>query len=68
MPPCAQALEPEAPGREPASTTQGKGASFSYPLRARYPAKVSVPRSLAYEYYTPERRVLVPPADIEVVK
>src|SRR5579863_4773268 len=29
MPPCAQAEEPETPGREPASTRAGKGASFS---------------------------------------
>ena len=29
MPPCAQALEPDMPGRVPASTRAGKGASFS---------------------------------------
>ena len=29
MPPCAQALEPEAPAGEPASTVTGQGASFS---------------------------------------
>ena len=44
----------------------GKGATFSYPLRPRYPVKVSVPRSIAYEYYTPDRRVIVPPQDFEV--
>jgi hypothetical protein len=44
----------------------GKGATFSYALRPRYPLKVSLPRSVAYEYYTPERRVIVPPQDFEV--
>jgi len=44
----------------------GKGATFSYALKPRYPVKVSVPRSVAYEYYTPDRRVLVPPQDFEV--
>ena len=29
MPPCAQALEPDTPGRVPASTMAGIGASFS---------------------------------------
>lgn len=44
----------------------GKGATFSYPLKPRYPVKVSVPRSIAYEYYTPDRRVIVPPQELEV--
>jgi uncharacterized protein YfaS (alpha-2-macroglobulin family) len=44
----------------------GKGATFSYLLKPRYPVKVSVPRSVAYEYYTPDRRVIVPPQDFEV--
>src|SRR5262249_41663025 len=44
----------------------GKGASFSYGLKPRYPLKVAVPRSVAYEYYTPDRRVIVPPLDFEV--
>jgi uncharacterized protein YfaS (alpha-2-macroglobulin family) len=44
----------------------GKSATFSYPLRPRYPVKVSVPRSVAYEYYTPDRRVIAPPLDMVV--
>jgi uncharacterized protein YfaS (alpha-2-macroglobulin family) len=44
----------------------GKGATFSYALKPRYPLKVSLARSVAYEYYTPERRVIVPPQDFEV--
>jgi hypothetical protein len=44
----------------------GKGATFRYALKPRYPLKVSLPRSVAYEYYTPERRVIVPPQDFEV--
>ncbi len=44
----------------------GKGATFSYVLKPRYPLKVSLPRSVAYEYYTPDRRVIVPPQDFEV--
>ena len=44
----------------------GKGATFSYALKPRYPLKVSLPRSVAYEYYTPDRRVIVPPQDFEV--
>jgi hypothetical protein len=44
----------------------GKGATFSYALKPRYPMKVVVPRSVAYEYYTPDRRVVVPPRDLEV--
>jgi A-macroglobulin receptor binding domain len=44
----------------------GKGATFSYGLKPRYPLKVSLPRSVAYEYYTPDRRVIVPPQDFEV--
>jgi anti-sigma factor RsiW len=44
----------------------GKGATFSFPLKPRYPMKVVVPRSVAYEYYTPDRRVLVPPQALEV--
>jgi uncharacterized protein YfaS (alpha-2-macroglobulin family) len=44
----------------------GKGASFSFPLKPRYPMKVIVPRSVAYEYYTPDRRVVVPPTALEV--
>lgn len=44
----------------------GKGASFSYSLKPRYPVKVSVPRSIAYEYYTPDRRAIVPPVEFEV--
>ena len=44
----------------------GKGASFSYGLKPRYPMTVLVPRSVAYEYYTPDRRVVVPPQTLEV--
>jgi uncharacterized protein YfaS (alpha-2-macroglobulin family) len=44
----------------------GKGATFSYGLKPRYPLKVAIPRSVAYEYYTPDRRVIVPPQDFEV--
>jgi uncharacterized protein YfaS (alpha-2-macroglobulin family) len=44
----------------------GKGATFSYGLKPRYPVKVAIPRSIAYEYYTPDRRVIVPPQDFEV--
>ncbi|HUR38977.1 MAG TPA: hypothetical protein VM222_05765, partial [Planctomycetota bacterium] len=44
----------------------GKGSTFSFPLKPRYPMKVVVPRSVAYEYYTPDRRVVVPPQPLEV--
>ncbi len=44
----------------------GKGATFSYALKPRYPVRVSVPRSAAYEYYTPDKRVIAPPVEIVV--
>lgn len=44
----------------------GKAAIFSYELRPRYPATVSVPRSIAYEYYTPDRRAISPPQELTV--
>jgi hypothetical protein len=44
----------------------GKGATFSYGLKPRYPLKVALARSVAYEYYTPDRRVIVPPQEFEV--
>ena len=44
MPPCAQALEPERPGRVPASTIEGMGASFSAVNRPAMPApRISAP-------------------------
>jgi len=42
----------------------GKDAAFSYELRPRYPVTVSVARSVAYEYYTPDRRVISPPQEM----
>lgn len=44
----------------------GKSVTFSYPLRPRYPAQVSVPRSVAYEYYAPDRKVVSPPQELTV--
>lgn len=44
----------------------GKSAEWSYKLKPRYPAKVSVPRSVAYEYYAPDRRVISPPQELSV--
>jgi uncharacterized protein YfaS (alpha-2-macroglobulin family) len=44
----------------------GKGGAFSYALKPRYPARVSIPRSVAYEYYTPDRRVIAPPVEMVV--
>ena len=44
----------------------GKGATFSYGLKPRYPVRVAVPRSVAYEYYTPDRRVVSPPQELVV--
>ena len=38
MPPCAQALDPDVPGRAPASTSAGKGASFNAVNRPAMPA------------------------------
>src|SRR5579884_1946355 len=44
MPPCAQALEPESPGRVPASTMEGIGASFRAVNRPAIPApSISAP-------------------------
>lgn len=45
----------------------GKNAVLSYALKPRYPARVSVPRSVVYEYYTPDRRVIVPPVEMSVL-
>ena len=44
----------------------GKESTFSYELKPRYPATVSVPRSVAYEYYTPDRRAISPPQELTV--
>ncbi len=44
----------------------GKDATFRYALKPRYPVLVSVPRSVAYEYYTPDRRVISPPQEMGV--
>lgn len=42
----------------------GKDATFRYALKPRYPVLVSVPRSVVYEYYTPDRRVISPPQEM----
>jgi uncharacterized protein YfaS (alpha-2-macroglobulin family) len=44
----------------------GKDATWSYELRPRYPSAVSLPRSVVYEYYAPDRRVIAPPQDLVV--
>jgi uncharacterized protein YfaS (alpha-2-macroglobulin family) len=44
----------------------GKDATLRYELRPRYPVSVQVPRSVAYEYYTPDRRVISPPQELTV--
>ena len=44
----------------------GKDVSFSYTLRPRYPVRVTIPRSVAYEYYAPDRRVISPPQEVTV--
>lgn len=45
----------------------GKSATWTYPLKPRYPLKVSVPRSVVYEYYTPDRRAIAPPFEMNVL-
>jgi hypothetical protein len=45
----------------------GKSATWSYPLKPRYPVRVSIPRSIVYEYYTPDRRAISPPFEMSVV-
>jgi uncharacterized protein YfaS (alpha-2-macroglobulin family) len=55
-------------GRKLVFYLPGKSATFGYPLRPRYPAQVSVPRSVAYEYYTPDRRVISPPQDLKTTE
>ncbi len=44
----------------------GKSAVFGFKLKPRYPARVAVPRSVVYEYYAPDRRVISPPQEIAV--
>lgn len=43
-----------------------ENVEFDYALRAKTPLKVLTPRSEAYEYYAPERRIEVEPEAIEV--
>ena len=53
-------------GRKITFYLPGKDVTFSYTLRPRYPVKVTVPRSVVYEYYTPDRRVISPPQSMTV--
>lgn len=53
-------------GRQLTFYLPGKSATLTYGLKPRYPARVSVPRSVAYEYYTPDRRVIAPPVELSV--
>jgi hypothetical protein len=39
---------------------------FTYTLTPKYPLKVQVPPSVAYEYYTPSRRALAAPVELVV--
>ena len=44
----------------------GAVESFTYTLKPKYPLRVQIPPSAAYEYYTPSRRATVAPAEVEV--
>jgi hypothetical protein len=44
----------------------GQEIEFSYDLRARYPIRVKTPVSEAYEYYSPDRRGMARPTELEV--
>jgi uncharacterized protein YfaS (alpha-2-macroglobulin family) len=46
--------------------TQGQPVSFQYRLRAKYPLRVQVPRSLAYDYYNPDLQGEEPPVQVTV--
>lgn len=47
--------------------SQERKLAFRYQMRAKYPVKVQSPRSLAYEYYTPDSRAVQMPQPLEVV-
>jgi hypothetical protein len=40
--------------------------TFHYPLTAKYPLRVEIPRASAYEYYTPQNKSFSQFAEIEV--
>jgi len=41
---------------------------FSFGLRAKYPIKAKTPKSVAYEYYSPDRRDEAEPVELEVTE
>jgi len=47
--------------------SQEKPLSFSYKLRAKFPVRAKTPRSVAYEYYTPDARGVQEPQLLTVV-
>ncbi len=44
----------------------GRLVEFGYRLRARFPLRAKVPRSVAYDYYTPDSRGVVAPVEMVV--
>ena len=48
--------------------SRDKPLSFSYKLRARFPVRAKTPRSVAYEYYTPDSRGVQEPQLLTVVE
>jgi hypothetical protein len=44
----------------------GQLVEFGYRLRARFPLRAKVPRSMAYDYYTPDSRGVEAPVDMVV--
>jgi hypothetical protein len=44
----------------------GQVTTFSYEMRAKFPIKVKTPVSQMYEYYSPDRRTLSRPVELEV--
>jgi len=44
----------------------GRLVEFGYRLRARFPLRAKVPRSIAYDYYTPDSRDVEAPVEMVV--
>ena len=40
--------------------------TFSYQLKARFPIRAKTPKSVAYDYYNPERRSEAQPVEMQV--
>jgi uncharacterized protein YfaS (alpha-2-macroglobulin family) len=45
---------------------KGKPVAFQYRLRAKFPVRAKTPRSLAYDYYSPDLQAVAKPVEVTV--